>query len=235
MDRNLFSGVEAVCFDLFHTLVDVGSVPASVGGYTADILGLDRSAWNGACFSGAHDICRTTTQLEVIRKMAHHLDPQIPMGLIEEASAARQRRFDYSLKQVDGEIVAALARLQAAGLPLALVSNASTAEVAAWSDSPLAVLFDVALFSCECGHAKPDAQIYHLASERLGVAAAQCLFVGDGGSDEHRGAAAVGMRPVLTTQYLGRSYTAEAVEQRRQLVDYEVASVAELPGLLLSA
>ena len=39
--------IRAVCFDLFHTLVDVGRTPGTPGRYTADILGLDRDAWNG--------------------------------------------------------------------------------------------------------------------------------------------------------------------------------------------
>jgi len=230
--NDLFIGVEGVCFDLFHTLVDVGSVPESMGGCTADILGLDRVAWNRACFSGAHDICQPTTHLEVIRAMAHHLDPGIPMDRIEAATEARQRRFDHALKMVEPEVVATLSQLRSMGLSLALVSNASTAEVAAWPDSPLAPLFDAALFSCECGSAKPEPTIYREAAGALGVAAEQCLFVGDGGSNEHSGAAAVGMRPVMINRHVVDSLEAAALAERRSKVRHEIERLEELVALL---
>ena len=46
------------------------------------------------------------------------------------------------------------------------------------------------------GVCKPDAGIYQLALERLGVDATDAIFVGDGDSGELPGAAAVGMRAV---------------------------------------
>jgi len=58
------------------------------------------------------------------------------------------------------------------------------------------------VFSCEVGLAKPDPAIYHLAAARLGVEPAECLFVGDGGSDELSGAGAAAMTPVLLTRHL---------------------------------
>ena len=79
------------------------------------------------------------------------------------------------------------------GHPLALISNATSETSASWSQSPLAQRFDVAVFSCDVGLAKPDPAIYRLAAERLGVAPAECVFVGDGADGELVGAAAVGM------------------------------------------
>ncbi len=51
----------------------------------------------------------------------------------------------------------------------------------------------------ETAHAakKPAASIYDEALRRLGVSAAETLFVGDGGSNELSGASAVGMKAVL--------------------------------------
>ena len=39
---------KVILFDLFHTLVDVGTALESCGRYTADILGVSREAWNRA-------------------------------------------------------------------------------------------------------------------------------------------------------------------------------------------
>ncbi len=223
--------VQAICFDLFHTLVDVGRVPDHVGRYTADILGVDRQVWNDRCFSTDHEIRRPTRHVDVIRALAHSIDPDIPLAVIEQAVEERQRRFDHALREVEAETVEALSALRARGLRLALVSNASTAEVAAWAASPLAAQFHTAVFSCECGYAKPEPEIYHLACERLGVAPEQALFVGDGGSDEHAGAAAVGMQPVLMRRFLDRM-DPERLEARRRRVRWEVAHVGELSGAL---
>jgi putative hydrolase of the HAD superfamily len=67
---------------------------------------------------------------------------------------------------------------------------------ALWQESPLAPLVDVAVFSCSERIKKPDPRIYEHACERLGVRPQDCLYVGDGGSDELRGATAVGMRAI---------------------------------------
>lgn len=224
--------IAGICFDLFHTLVDVGAVPESVGRYTADILGVDREAWNAACFGPLHDICRWTDHAETVRCLAHSLDPVIPWERIERAAEERQRRFDHSLLQIEPATLMALRDLREKGLLLARVSNASSGEVAAWSASPLAPLFDAAVFSCECGSAKPQAPIYRHALDALGLAPEQCLFVGDGGSDEHRGARAVGLHPVLLTRHIMGRLGYRQLEARSAQVDWIVDSVADLTGLL---
>ena len=193
----------AICFDLFNTLVNVGSVPTSIGGTTAEVLGVDASAWNQACFSDDHEICRPTNHLDVIRTLAHRLDPNIPLARIEDATRQRQARFDYALTtHVSPDVINTLRKLRVQGYQIALISNASTAEVQAWPHSPLRSLFDVSVFSCDAGMKKPDPAIYHYTAEQLGMDAQQCVFVGDGGSDEHHGAHASGMTPLWLTCHL---------------------------------
>jgi len=220
--------IQAVCLDLFHTLIDVARVPDHVGAFTADILGVDREAWNEACFSPHHPIITPSAHIDVIRRLAHSLDPDVPEARIREAVAHRQRRFDHALTRVDSGTLQALHEITSLGLPLALVSNASTAEVSAWPDSPLRPYFQVALFSCAIGLQKPDPAIYHRASRELGVAVDNCLFVGDGGSDEHRGARRAGMVPVMVGEFI----SAAKRQARRPHCDFEVESVRELPSLL---
>jgi putative hydrolase of the HAD superfamily len=60
----------------------------------------------------------------------------------------------------------------------------------------VAALLDVQVFSVEVGICKPDPEIYLTACRRLGVEPRECVYVGDGGSRELTGAAAVGMTPV---------------------------------------
>ena len=196
---------QAICFDLFNTLVSVGQVPLTIGRMTADVLGMDREHWNEACFGSQHEICKPTDHYQIIRTLAHSINPAIPDSLILEATEARQRRFDHALRHVEDEVLEVLARMRARGLQLALISNASTGEVSAWQDSPLAAYFDVAVFSCECGYKKPDTAIYTHTLDALAVMPKDTLFVGDGGSQEFIGAHGAGMYTVLSRKFLSPS------------------------------
>lgn len=192
----------AVCFDLFNTLVSVGQVPENIGRYTADILGVDRLQWNEACFGPAHEICRSTDSLETLQRLAHSIDPTIPLHIIEQAAVERQQRFDYALMNIPQQILDSLASIKKKGVQLALISNASSSEVVAWEHSPLAEWFDVVTFSWSSGIKKPDNAIYIETANKLGLPTKHCLFVGDGGSDEHFGAFAAGMKPVLISHFM---------------------------------
>lgn len=218
--------IRAVCFDLFHTLIDVGRVPDAVGRYTADVLGLEHAVWNDSCFSQHHEIRKPTRHIDVIRTLAHSIDLEIPDHLIEEAVDDRQRRFDYALKNVEQDVLDVLAELRDKGIKLALISNASTAEVAAWDQSPLRNCFDVAIFSCHCGLAKPEIDIYHFAANSLEVEPQQCLFVGDGGSNEHEGSRNAGMHPMLMSYYLAGQ--TEKLQERRKKVNWELGHINQL-------
>lgn len=224
--------IKTICFDLFSTLVSVGKVPQSVGGFTADILGVSHEHWYEACFGEHHDICRPTNAYENLKRMALALNSDISEQQILEAVEARQKRFDYALLNVEKDVLEGLQQLESAGYTLALISNASTAEVSAWDKSPLAEFFHSVAFSCECGYQKPQQEIYQLTLNRLDVRAEHCMFVGDGGSNEHFGAHHSGMKLVLTTQFLNRDRKAKIREQLNGLDYQEVGHVQELAALL---
>ncbi len=86
-----------------------------------------------------------------------------------------------------------LAVLRQQGLRLGLVSNCSCQAAEAIRSLGLAALLDTLVLSCEVGILKPDPGIYLRACEDLGVAPSACAFVGDGGSQELRGAYTLGM------------------------------------------
>lgn len=218
-------------FDLFHTLVDVVAAPGSRGRYTADILGVDREAWNAACFSEIHDITRPAEHVDVIRRMARSLRDDVPEALIIEATEERQRRFDYALENIEQETLAILDRLRAHGFRLGLISNASTGEVAAWERSPLARRFDTVVFSWECGYRKPEPDIYREALARESIPAGEALFIGDGGSNEHQGAREVGIDNVLITRFIGH-YDEQRLKPRREAVRWEIDHLSGLFPLL---
>ena len=183
VSRDGKTSFEAVLFDLFHTLVLLQAAP---GQSSPEILGIDPAVWTETVFGHAphHALGEVTDPYESIRRIAHGIDPAIPEGRIRRAVDARPARFRHALTHVRPEILGGIAHLRSRGLKTGLISNAAYDEVEAWNDSPLADLFDVALFSCFEKVAKPDPAIYHRAAARLGVAPERCVFIGNDGSRE---------------------------------------------------
>jgi putative hydrolase of the HAD superfamily len=142
----------------------------------------------------------------------------------------RQRCFELGLVEVEPLILDALDRLRAAGIRTGLVSDAAADDVESWDRSPLVARLDVAVFSYQVGVRKPDARIYRLALDALGTNPTEALFVGDGGSNEHRGARDLGMRTVLVTR-LASHWTPEVLDARRPYADLELPDV---PALLVA-
>ncbi|NUR30508.1 MAG: HAD family phosphatase [Catenulispora sp.] len=96
-----------------------------------------------------------------------------------------------ALLKPDEEMLAALARLRAAGVPVAVVSNSLGDDCYRGYD--LTALADAVVISAEVGHRKPSRAIYELACSRLNVPPAHCVMIDD---LEHnlRGAERLGIR-----------------------------------------
>ena len=221
----------AVIFDLFHTLVDLKSAAPGTG--TPEILGVDPRQWIQKVIeeSPHHALGTIRDPYESVRMIAHAIDPTIPEERIRKAVATRPRRFRAALTQVRPEILTALQTIRDLRLKLGLISNAALDEVEAWDDSPLAPLFDTVLVSCHEGVMKPDPEIYHRAAKRLGVSPEECLYVGDGGSQEHRGAHEAGMRTLLLLHLLRESYP-DVAERRARETDYVAETFSDMVALI---
>jgi putative hydrolase of the HAD superfamily len=85
-----------------------------------------------------------------------------------------------------------LQRQQSCGLALGIVANFDLTLEARLEELGLTHLFGTVVTPAEAGAAKPDAQIFRLALERLGVTPERALHVGDSAADEE-GARAAGM------------------------------------------
>ena len=105
-------------------------------------------------------------------------------------------------------VLAALDTLKNNGVTLGLISDCVPAVSRLFPQSPLAERIDAAVFSCEERMMKPARGIYQVACRRLQVLPEECLFVGDGSSQELTGAAAAGMCPVLKRTDLTDVYDA---------------------------
>lgn len=198
--------LKAVIFDLFETLVtefDPNFEPATP--MVAARLGIPADLYR-AEWIALHD-ARNAGEIgyeEALRRVCRAIGRPVDDGVIRQLHEDVIANHEPPFANVESEIVQALESVRAMGLNTALISNATAEEVGAWPGCPLPALMDHAVFSFEVGLIKPDAQVYQLACDRLGVAPEQCIFVGDGGSNELPGAEGVGMRPYCATWFIDR-------------------------------
>ena len=218
---------KAVLFDLFHTLTCVP--PPAIAGELplSQILGVSSTEWQrlyydtdvlGRCLGHVQD------SVEAVRRVAQILNPSVDESQIMEAVASRRRRFETALVDIEIGMLGALDRLRDAGVRTALVSDAGADDVESWERSPLRERLDATIFSYQLGIRKPDPRIYQQALEAVGIRPEEALFVGDGGSDELRGARAVGIRPVLVTRLLA-TWWPDRISERRPHADWEFEDV----------
>lgn len=220
----------ALIFDLFFTLV-VPRYSERAEETEFAILGLGEAEWE--------ELCSSTYRPRALGAVrgAYEMMEYILEGrgyseaAISAATEARLRRYRTCLEAVSGATLSALAALRRAGCALVLASNADAIDIAPWKLSPLAPLFDAAVFSYDVGVMKPDAGIYEIAMERAGAAPEDCLFIGDGGHHELAGARALGIETALITEHIAALWP-ERIESLALDADYRIASLGELVRLL---
>ncbi|MFF5079624.1 HAD family hydrolase [Actinoplanes sp. NPDC000266] len=220
----------AVVFDFFGTLtrsVQRGPQHAEI----ARALGADPEAVRGvldrtfrARARGRYGSAEATLRWVIEQAGGRPLTDQVRAGVPARIDALKA---DTRLRE---DAVSALTAIRRRGLSTAVISDC-THELPAFLPSlPVAPLLDATIFSVRLGVCKPDPQIYLAACDELGVQPAECLYVGDGGSHELTGAAAVGMTPVrLAAPDLANHLTFDA---DTNFAGRTVRSLTEIVGLV---
>jgi HAD superfamily hydrolase (TIGR01509 family) len=108
----------------------------------------------------------------------------------DEAVAAYERMLDPASWQVYPDTVAALARVRDASLPVAVVSNIPWDIRGVFARHKADGLVDEYVLSYVEGVMKPDPKIFLAACQRIGVAPADALMVGDSAEADGPAAAA---------------------------------------------
>jgi putative hydrolase of the HAD superfamily len=223
--------LDAIIFDLFNTLttheVKRDDVP-----WTADVLGVPRTVWSRALTeaSGPRLTGALNDPIEIIRHLAEFVGASAADDLLKAAAKSHQQLFSRVLRSVPAANVDILMRLRNEGLRVAVLSNCDVMEIEAWNESPLHGVFDVEMFSCQFGQAKPHPDIYRECLRRLNAAPENCLFVGDGGHGELGGARAVGMRTVLYSGVIQYTWP-ERIPELLAAADFHISSLNQLFSL----
>lgn len=186
--------IVAVLFDLDETLLDR---TASLTAFLADqherfgavLGGVDLEAWRARFL--ALDARGSVKKSKVYPALLAEFggDPSAEALLADYLEACcRYARPFAGMSET-------LRALRARGKRLAVVSNGETVfQGRHVSALALETLVDAVLVSQTEGLRKPDPALFHRAAEHLGVAPADCLFVGDNPTADILGAAGAGMR-----------------------------------------
>ena len=191
---------KAIIFDLFGTLVD----SYSVQGYNrlltdmASALELPiedfSKIWRDTTYERGIGIFKTTE--ESIRHVCNILKTSVSDEKIRNCVQVRLENTRRALTPKNGA-VDILKKLRELGYKIGLITNCSSEAPLLWKNTEFFHLFDATIFSASAGLKKSDAQIYNLACEQLGVEPSECLYIGDGDSNELSGASQLGMDAVM--------------------------------------
>jgi putative hydrolase of the HAD superfamily len=225
---------KAVIFDLFGTLVDNFTVPEyqQVLAAMSSVLKVptDRFSqlWRDTFrlrTNGTH-----RTHQESIRYICHELGIPVTEEQVEEAAAIR---LDYTIKTLKPrpEAMPVIKTLKKMGYRVGLISDCSPETPAAWSKTPFDGIFDATVFSCVAGVKKPDPRIYKIATDMLKVKPEDCLYIGDGSSQELTGAKQVGMTAVLL-RVPEEPADVHFIDREENWEGRVIVTLGEVPGLL---
>lgn len=194
--------IKAVVFDMYETLITHFKAPLYFGFEMARDAEVSEEIFIPLWRATEDD--RTTGVLpmdvaieKVLRECGAYSDEKVKL-LMRKRIENKEECF----RQLHEGIIPMLDGLKSRGLKVALISNCFTEEAMVIRGSVVFPYFDVAMMSCEQGVKKPDKEIYYRCLNELGVDATECLYVGDGGSNELSVAREVGMKPLQACWYL---------------------------------
>ena len=232
---------KAVIFDLFGTLVDNFSLQEydSVLNEMISILKAPHDEFFALWYQAGKSLSvgKFRTLEDNLKFISRELNVSFTPSQIQCACNVRVdpvKLMDFVARAMapKPDAMETLARLKSDGYKIALLSNCDTEPPVTWPRTPFAPYFDATIFSSTCGLEKPDPRIYRLATEKLGVKAEVCLYIGDGNNNELTGAAEAGMRPVLirhpdegnvyplrSGEYEGGSWNGEVISSLKEVLE----------------
>ncbi|MGE4631975.1 MAG: HAD family hydrolase [Planctomycetota bacterium] len=223
--------VQAILFDLFGTLVP--NLPLSCWENSSDsiarTLGVDpqyyRQLWEPRFMERmTGDIPDGEKQFDSILETAginasaseRMMAAQLHTELLREALVPKPDACQVLSDLVDR------------GLRLGLVTDCSSSAPQVLDQTPLGPFFEARSISAFLGVRKPDPRMYSHVLELLRVSGENCIYVGDGNSEELLGAKKFGMTTVWVDNGVEQHWRERFVPQG----DYTIRSLAELIPIL---
>jgi putative hydrolase of the HAD superfamily len=221
---------KAIIFDLFGTLVDSYDVVGYTSALreTSSLLGLEHEQFIKLWSETAER--RTTGVFKTLEENLAYICKELNVPVKPfNINLAKMVRYDYislalSPRQYAIEV---LTQLKTHDYKMALISNCSAEPPDIWPMTPFSKLFEAALFSSVTGILKPDPRVYLMATEKMGVQPADCVFIDDTARNLNA-ATAMGMYSVL----FRNPQETEDLQVVRPKEEWDGPAVTSLPEIL---
>ncbi len=194
--------IRAVIFDMFETLITHYKCPLYFGAQMAADAGIPeknfQTLWRPTESDRSIGKIRTEEVIEMILKENGCYTDELLEKIVQKRISTKEECF----KHLHLEIIPMLTKLKEEGISIGLISNCFSEEAEVIRKSMLFPYFDKVCLSYEEGVQKPDEEIYRRCMAGLGVAPEECIYIGDGGSQELEAARDLGMNAMQAVWYM---------------------------------
>ncbi len=197
----------AVIFDMFETLITHYHSPLYFGPQMAEDAGIPEDQFQSLWHPTEEE--RTIGKLTLEEVLATILRENgcyseiLLKEIVEKRIAAKEECF----RHLNTEIIPMLSILKKRGFLVGLISNCFSEEADVIRRSELFPYFDAIYLSYEQGIQKPEKEIFLRCMNGFSVKPEECIYVGDGGSNELETARELGMNAVQAAWYLQEGTT----------------------------
>ena len=220
--------IRAVIFDMYETLITHYHSPLYFGAQMAADAGIAEEKFQALWRPTEYDRTIGKLTLEEVVESILRENQCYSEELVNKIVKKRIETKQDCFRQLHSEIIPMLKKLKEKGILIGLISNCFSEEAEVIRRSVLFPYFDAAILSYEQGVQKPDEEIYKRCMASLGVAPEECLYIGDGGSNELEAARTLGMKAFQavwylqegTSQPMGRMEAFEQLESPRDVLEH---------------
>lgn len=194
--------IRAVIFDMFETLITHYHSSLYFGAQMAEDAGIPEDRFQSLWRPTEYERTVGKLTLEKVLEKILKENQCYTKELLDKIVAKRIATKEDCFRHLHAEIVPMLSQLKEKGYHVGLISNCFSEEADVIRRSELFPYFDGVYLSYEQGVQKPDEEIFRRCMDNLGVKPEECLYVGDGGSNELETARELGMKAVQAAWYL---------------------------------
>lgn len=220
------AGIRACVFDAYGTVFDYASAAARCSDVLGDKVAPLTALWREKQLQYTWLRSLQGRYVSFSQVTSDALEFSLAVFRLSDPALHERLMRLYNSLECFPEVPAMLARLKAAGLKTAILSNGSAAMLAAaLTHGKIAHLVDAVLSVDEVGVYKPHPKIYQLAVDRLAVKPEAISFQSSNGWDAFA-ASAFGMRVIWCNRY---DQPPERLPGRPEVV---INSLTQLPALV---
>lgn len=212
--------IKAVIFDMYETLITLYGSPVYFSRQMAEDVGISEDIFTPMWRMTEDD--RTTGKVTVdevveriLRENNCYSEEKVRL-VMEKKICYKKEAFEH----MHPEIILMMRALKEHGIKIGLISNCHSEESTVIKESVLYPYFDAVCLSYDEGIKKPDLEIFKRCLEKICLNANECLYVGDGGSNELAAAKNVGMKPAQAVWYL-KEGSMQPVGRLKEFVNIE--------------